>query len=155
MPSHPAWSVGAWRSLVARVVRDDEVGGSNPLAPTKLSNRAAELEDGGQGRCQVEFDRGGRKFVDQLFESQHLGPSEHSSGKDLACRSSRSRRSSGNSEGGTRSAHEGIMMSHRPETVTATRRAWDTVTGDEPRTDPGTPARAGDGSARFADVLPL
>ena len=28
-------SVGAWRSLVARIVRDDEVGGSNPLAPTK------------------------------------------------------------------------------------------------------------------------
>ena len=25
---------GAWRSLVARIVRDDEVGGSNPLAPT-------------------------------------------------------------------------------------------------------------------------
>ena len=32
-------------------------GGSNPLAPTKLSNRAAELEDGGQGCCQAEFDR--------------------------------------------------------------------------------------------------
>ena len=29
-----ALSVGAWRSLVARIVRDDEVGGSNPLAPT-------------------------------------------------------------------------------------------------------------------------
>ncbi len=29
-------SVGAWRSLVARIVRDDEVGGSNPLAPTRL-----------------------------------------------------------------------------------------------------------------------
>ena len=27
-------SVGAWRSLVARIVRDDEVGGSNPLATT-------------------------------------------------------------------------------------------------------------------------
>jgi hypothetical protein len=26
--------VGAWRSQVARIVRDDEVGGSNPLAPT-------------------------------------------------------------------------------------------------------------------------
>jgi hypothetical protein len=25
---------GAWRSLVARTVRDREVGGSNPLAPT-------------------------------------------------------------------------------------------------------------------------
>src|SRR5437879_6068348 len=27
-------TVGAWRSQVARIVRDDEVGGSNPLAPT-------------------------------------------------------------------------------------------------------------------------
>ena len=26
--------IGAWRSQVARIVRDDEVGGSNPLAPT-------------------------------------------------------------------------------------------------------------------------
>ena len=30
-------SVGAWRSLAARIVRDDEVGGSNPLAPTSLA----------------------------------------------------------------------------------------------------------------------
>jgi hypothetical protein len=28
--------VGAWLSLVERTVRDREVGGSNPLAPTKL-----------------------------------------------------------------------------------------------------------------------
>ena len=27
-------SVGAWRSLVARFVRDEEVAGSNPVAPT-------------------------------------------------------------------------------------------------------------------------
>ena len=26
--------VGAWRSLVARFVRDEEVAGSNPVAPT-------------------------------------------------------------------------------------------------------------------------
>src|SRR5450759_5551802 len=31
-------SVGAWRSLAARIVRDDEVGGSNPLAPTITSS---------------------------------------------------------------------------------------------------------------------
>jgi hypothetical protein len=38
-----AWiPVGAWRSLAARSVRDAEVGGSNPLAPTKLTpSRAA------------------------------------------------------------------------------------------------------------------
>ena len=34
-------SVGAWRSLVARIVRDDEVGGSNPLAPTIPSRTSA------------------------------------------------------------------------------------------------------------------
>ena len=36
-PLQRALSVGAWRSLVARIVRDDEVGGSNPLAPTRLT----------------------------------------------------------------------------------------------------------------------
>ena len=36
-------TVGAWRSLVARIVRDDEVGGSNPLAPTKLTDLAFQL----------------------------------------------------------------------------------------------------------------
>ena len=30
----PRAQVGAWRSLVARCVRDAKVGGSNPLAPT-------------------------------------------------------------------------------------------------------------------------
>src|SRR5438445_12264596 len=40
-------SVGAWRSLVARIVRDDEVGGSNPLAPTKLTDLAVKLQDRG------------------------------------------------------------------------------------------------------------
>jgi hypothetical protein len=33
-------AVGAWLSLVERLVRDQEAGGSNPLAPTKFpSNR--------------------------------------------------------------------------------------------------------------------
>ena len=27
-------SIGVWRSLVARVVRDDEAAGSNPVTPT-------------------------------------------------------------------------------------------------------------------------
>ena len=35
-------SVGAWLSLVERSVRDAEVGGSNPLAPTKLTFRQLE-----------------------------------------------------------------------------------------------------------------
>ena len=29
---------GEWRSLVAHIVRDDGVGGSNPLSPTNLFN---------------------------------------------------------------------------------------------------------------------
>ena len=33
--------VGAWLSLVERTVRDREVGGSNPLAPTKILNKKA------------------------------------------------------------------------------------------------------------------
>src|SRR5207244_10313055 len=32
------FAVGAWRSQVARIVRDDEVGGSNPLAPTIITS---------------------------------------------------------------------------------------------------------------------
>ena len=35
--------VGAWLSLVERTVRDREVGGSNPLAPTKLPLPCAGL----------------------------------------------------------------------------------------------------------------
>ena len=30
---------GAWRSLVARLLWEQDVGGSNPLAPTELSPR--------------------------------------------------------------------------------------------------------------------
>ncbi len=38
LSGHP---VGAWRSLVARIVRDDKVVGSNPAAPTILLSSAA------------------------------------------------------------------------------------------------------------------
>ena len=38
-------SVGAWRSLVARIVRDDEVGGSNPLAPTRPTSSSSCSSD--------------------------------------------------------------------------------------------------------------
>lgn len=31
--------IGLWRSLVARVVRDDEAGGSNPSSPTPPRTR--------------------------------------------------------------------------------------------------------------------
>ena len=33
--------VGAWRSLVARLLWEQEVGGSNPSAPTNLFNKLA------------------------------------------------------------------------------------------------------------------
>ena len=60
-------SVGAWPSLVGRIVRDDEVGGSNPLAPTKLSNLACEIDDGRQRSVKTEVDRIRRELVFQLL----------------------------------------------------------------------------------------
>ena len=39
-----SWATGVWRSLVARVVRDDEVAGSNPVTPT--SRRPPPLRRG-------------------------------------------------------------------------------------------------------------
>jgi hypothetical protein len=46
-------SVGAWRSLVARVVRDDKVGGSNPLAPTTSSEVRQGASQTGYSRTDV------------------------------------------------------------------------------------------------------
>ena len=37
------YAVGAWLSLVERTVRDREVGGSNPLAPTIPFRRAIRI----------------------------------------------------------------------------------------------------------------
>ena len=34
------WSIGAWRSLVSRLVRVQEAPGSNPGAPTKIKRAA-------------------------------------------------------------------------------------------------------------------
>src|SRR5579863_10148630 len=39
------WRFGAWLSLVERLVRDQEVGGSNPLAPTNSFNNLQGLGD--------------------------------------------------------------------------------------------------------------
>ena len=48
--------VGAWLSLVERSVRDREVGGSNPLAPTSSSQISNSLtEFGGRSRLGVGF----------------------------------------------------------------------------------------------------
>lgn len=35
---------GVWRSLVARVVRDDEVAGSNPVTPTRSCGLESVLQ---------------------------------------------------------------------------------------------------------------
>ena len=35
------WSIGAWRSLVSRLVRVQEAPGSNPGAPTKMKRAAS------------------------------------------------------------------------------------------------------------------
>ena len=41
--------VGAWLSLVERSVRDREVGGSNPLAPTKTFSKVIGMDHLGGG----------------------------------------------------------------------------------------------------------
>ena len=57
-------TVGAWRSLVARIVRDDEVGGSNPLAPTKPTSSSS---CGSEGDCPTGTpERGGPHRVPRL-----------------------------------------------------------------------------------------
>jgi hypothetical protein len=35
-------TIGVWRSLVARFVRDEEVAGSNPVTPTHTSIKPGE-----------------------------------------------------------------------------------------------------------------
>ena len=40
-------NIGMWRSLVARVVRDDEVAGSNPVIPTKFPLVATDRDGKG------------------------------------------------------------------------------------------------------------
>ena len=54
-----ASDVGAWRSLVARFVRDEEAVGSNPAAPTikKASACGGFFVVGGM---RTRFERGGR-----------------------------------------------------------------------------------------------
>ena len=39
------FNIGAWLSLVERTVRDREVGGSNPLAPTNKINGCGDLNE--------------------------------------------------------------------------------------------------------------
>ena len=39
MMSVGSFTTGVWRSLVARVVRDDEAAGSNPVTPTNVMSQ--------------------------------------------------------------------------------------------------------------------
>src|ERR1700704_3673829 len=72
-PYSRAPSVGAWRSLVARIVRDDEVGGSNPLAPT-IPNRYLKVP--WHDRCQAEFDRRLGEIERRLPQAERIDPIE-------------------------------------------------------------------------------
>ena len=47
--------VGAWLSLVERSVRDREVGGSNPLAPTNQFNDRTAANIGGRYSCVADL----------------------------------------------------------------------------------------------------
>ena len=81
-PSLRALSVGAWRSLVARIVRDDEVGGSNPLAPTTY-----EYSDLRRERCSETVSDGVCAEVDGRFcDPENVDPIEQGACKELTAR---------------------------------------------------------------------
>ena len=48
--------------MVARIVRDDEVGGSNPLAPTRLTDLVFEFDRVRQRRVEPQVHRVGREL---------------------------------------------------------------------------------------------
>ena len=48
-------AIGAWLSLVERLVRDQEAGGSNPLAPTNL-NRLFEAPQTNERKRSINKD---------------------------------------------------------------------------------------------------
>jgi hypothetical protein len=65
--------IGAWLSLVERLVRDQEVGGSNPLAPTNSFNKLASDAGANPGikSTNVGGRLGGLIF---LANDQAIGP---------------------------------------------------------------------------------
>src|SRR5664279_6012710 len=68
-----AFAVGAWRSLAARIVRDDEVGGSNPLAPT-IPNTSVERSRHGVGESMSGRLRG--ETEPHRLKARRLDPTE-------------------------------------------------------------------------------
>ena len=56
--------VGMWRSLVARIVRDDEAAGSNPVIPTTFESKTVCMAAGGF------FLRGKRFSGDSLLTAR-------------------------------------------------------------------------------------
>ena len=44
--------IGAWRSLVARLLWEQEAGGSNPSAPTIVFNKLLGIDSHGGFLCQ-------------------------------------------------------------------------------------------------------
>ena len=84
-PKCPYSNVGAWLSLVERSVRDREVGGSNPLAPTNHINNlrlpalaAVSLvwEICDQSSENAHFSEAGRHECIASSSSDPCGPSE-------------------------------------------------------------------------------
>src|SRR5262245_2674438 len=68
-PATGQTSVGAWRSLAARIVPDDEVGGSNPLAPPiSMKSPGLQYEALRDGVSKSMRDCRGRKAEPQRAE---------------------------------------------------------------------------------------
>ena len=65
-------------------IRGVGTAGSNPLAPTRLTDRSGELERGRQGDIQPQFDGVGCQLVLQPLEAQNVGAREDRGGDRLA-----------------------------------------------------------------------
>jgi hypothetical protein len=57
----PDAAIGLWRSLVARLVRDEEAAGSNPVSPTNVNKKKERCGphacDDGSVMCRVSAYR--------------------------------------------------------------------------------------------------
>ena len=84
-------AIGAWRSQVARIVRDDEVGGSNPLAPTslRLLRRAGPARRSGRAGSDSSKSAGRRSRLPQslrlVASMSSCGAASSSNQRPSAC----------------------------------------------------------------------